>query len=280
MLDCVSSDVHGCHYIAHSYTIVNSVAHVADAIATGYKYNMKSIDEIRLENFLALLGRYKQAEIGRRIQRSPGQVQQWAAKARKSPAKGSRNIDDESARLLEASLNLPVNWMDNDHSASGTLPGAVPVVAYHPDEPLDDSEIEIPALNVVVGAGNRIHTEPVEEERRFRYSLEWIRRYGLKADKLIRYKVRGSSMDPFISDGSWITVEMGTTQVTDGSVYLLRYGDQISVKFLFRRYDGGLIVRSFNPSEPDVVVPAQDLEHIEVLGRVVESTNMLIKAIK
>lgn len=160
------------------------------------------------------------------------------------------------------------------------LSGPVPVGLYHAEEPLADGEVEIPAVNVLVGAGNRIHTEQVQEERRFRYSLDWIQRYGLKPDKLVRYRVRGTSMDPFISDGSWITVEMGYAQVNDGGTYLLRYGDQISVKFLFRRYDGGLILRSFNPSEPDVVVPAQDLEHVDVLGRVVESTNMLIKPIK
>lgn len=287
MRECVSTNIHGSKYIALGYIDVNSVAHVARGIANSYKDRMKSIVEIRLENFRHLLRQYKQAEIARRMGRSPGQIQQWAARAAGRNVKGSRNIDDVSARLLEESLGLERNWMDQDHFSATAriveplaLSGPVPVGLYHAEEPLADGEVEIPAVNVLVGAGNRIHTEQVQEERRFRYSLDWIQRYGLKPDKLVRYRVRGTSMDPFISDGSWITVEMGYAQVNDGGTYLLRYGDQISVKFLFRRYDGGLILRSFNPSEPDVVVPAQDLEHVDVLGRVVESTNMLIKPIK
>lgn len=151
---------------------------------------------------------------------------------------------------------------------------------YHEEEPLDDGEFAVPALNVRVGAGNRIHTEQIKEERQYRYSREWARRYGLNPKKLIRYRVRGTSMEPLIKDESWILVEMGYNKICDGNLYLLRYGDQVSVKFLFKRYDNGLIVRSFNPSEPDVVVPPSDLEHVEVLGRVVETSSMWVKRIK
>jgi phage repressor protein C with HTH and peptisase S24 domain len=239
---------------------------------------MKSAEDVRTENLEAIIRDMaggSVAELARITGKDPTLISRWRSKNPKT----RKVMSHQTAREMEKALKLPMNWMDQDHTATA-LPDAVPVVAYHPEEPLEDGEIEIPAINVLVGAGNCIHTEPVREERRFRYSTEWLQRYGLRPDKLIRHKVRGTSMEPFISDGSWITVEMGTTQIVDGNVYLLRYGSQISVKFLFRRYDGGLIIRSFNPSEPDVVVPIQDLEHIEVLGRVVESTNMLIKPVK
>lgn len=278
------SAVFSCPNITLSVSIASSImtdASIAPLIPRRDTTIMKSAEDVRATNLDALIRDVADgsvAEFARLTGKDPTLISRWRSKNPKT----RKIISPQTAREIERALKLPQNWMDNDHSggASKSAPGAFPVVAYHPDEPLEDGEIEIPALNVAVGAGNRIHTEEVKEERRFRYSMEWLQRYGLKADKLIRYRVRGSSMDPFISDGSWITVEMGSTQVIDGNVYLLRYGDQISVKFLFRRYDGGLIIRSFNPSEPDVVVPVTDLEHIEVLGRVVESTNMLIKAIK
>jgi phage repressor protein C with HTH and peptisase S24 domain len=274
-------------YIAHGYIYVNSARHVARAIAISYNNLMKSIVTIRLENFRRLLAKHKQAEIARLMGRGPGQVQQWAAKAMGRDTKGSRNIDDDSARLIEKALGLPENWMDQDHdalAASVVEPVALtdpnrPIIC-HDEEPLDDNEFVVPALNVEVGAGYRIHTEPIKEKRRYRYSKDWARSYGLNPKKLFRFRVRGTSMEPLIKDGSWILVEMGYTNVCDGNLYLLRYGDQVSVKFLFKRYDHGLIVRSFNPSEPDVVVPATDLEHVEVLGRVVETINMWVKRIR
>jgi len=242
---------------------------------------MQTIAE-RLEHALKESG-MTASELARAIRIRPQAVSQWISGTTKSPS---------ATNLLRAAkvMGVDPDWLieGKTRRVAATarvveplaLSGPVPIGLYHAEDPLADGEVEIPAVNVRVGAGNRIHTEQVQEERRFRYSLDWIQRYGLKPEKLVRYRVRGTSMDPFISDGSWITVEMGYTQVNDGGTYLLRYGDQISVKFLFRRYDGGLILRSFNPSEPDVVVPAQDLEHVDVLGRVVESTNMLIKPIK
>ncbi|MDD2749817.1 helix-turn-helix transcriptional regulator [Acidithiobacillus sp.] len=97
---------------------------------------MKSIVDIRLQNFRALLAKHKQAELARMIGRSPTQVQQWAAKACGKQTKGARNIDSITARRLEVALGLPANWMDNDHETSNApLPGAEPTeVAQHSEQ--------------------------------------------------------------------------------------------------------------------------------------------------
>jgi len=118
MLRSESFDIHARHYIAHGYALVNSLLLVEKCIASRYKVGMKSIDQIRLNNLLTLLQTWKQAEIARRIERTPPQVFQWVAKARGRTDRWARNMDDESARLLESALGLPDNWMDNDHSAA------------------------------------------------------------------------------------------------------------------------------------------------------------------
>lgn len=182
---------------------------------------------------------------------------------------------------VDAFINEDLTGQPSTVATQGEgLCDAAKLSIYHPDDVLDDGEIEIPALNVRVGAGNRILLEPVQEERKFRYSREWILRYGLVSDKLFMFRVFGTSMEPVIQNGSWITVELGDHPVKDGQPYLIRSGDQVMVKYLWRRPDGGLIIRSHNPNNPDIVVPFSEMEHVAVLGEVVESTNMWRKPVK
>ena len=157
------------------------------------------------------------------------------------------------------------------------IPGTSPISLYHPEEPLAECEFTVPAVNIRVGAGSRIVTDPVETEGVMRYSLAWARKYLLKPDRLVRYRVRGDSMDPIIKDGSWILVEMGDFPIRDGMPYLIRAGEDVQVKFLFKRPDGGVIIRSHNPANPDVILTGTERGNMDVLGRVVESVQMWVK---
>jgi hypothetical protein len=82
---------------------------------------MRTIDEIRRANLEILLSEAgSQAEIGRRIDRTPNQVNQWFGKG------SSRNIGDKSARELEVAFDKPKGWMDQDHNSESQSAGRVP----------------------------------------------------------------------------------------------------------------------------------------------------------
>ncbi len=242
---------------------------------------MQTIAE-RLEQALKESG-MSASELARAIRIRPQAVSQWISGATKSPS--AKNL----LRAAEA-MGVDPGWLIEGKGSRAAvtariveplaLPDAARIDAYHPEEDLLPGEVAIPALNVRVGAGNRIVTEPVKEERRFRYSIDWLHKYGLDASKLIRFRVQGQSMEPVIMSGAWITVDMSNTAVVDGFPYLIRSGDQIAVKYLFKRPDQGLIIRSHNPSEPDVVVPIGEMENVSVLGRVVESSTMWVRPVK
>ncbi len=206
-------------------------------------------------------------------------LQQLLAGYQGGKDKKPRDVGDKMARTIEEGLGLPPLWMDNSH-ASSLSAVAEPVAEYEIDEPLADGEVPIPAMNFRVGAGSRIVAEPVKQGRIFRYSKEWLNKYGLKAKHLVRFKVAGESMEPIIKDGSWITVDLSNTRVCEGNMYLIRSGEDIQVKFLFRRPDGGLIIRSGNPVWADVQVPSAELQHIGIIGRVVESSTTWIKPVR
>lgn len=134
MVENIGPEVHDCNYIACRYMFVNSISLVETDIARGYIVGMKDIETIRKENATLLLGKgglIRQAELARRMHISPAQVQQWKA--------GYRIPESESCRKIEKAAELPVGWMDQDHSAIGgefTILGgalALPVPTESPE---------------------------------------------------------------------------------------------------------------------------------------------------
>jgi phage repressor protein C with HTH and peptisase S24 domain len=76
-------------------------------------------------------------------------------------------------------------------------------------------------------------------------------------------------MVPMLYPRDTILVNTEETNVVDGRLYAIRYGDELRVKYLSRRLDGTMILRSVNPAYKDEEVPPQIAdEHITVIGRV------------
>ena len=86
---------------------------------------------------------------------------------------------------------------------------------------------------------------------------------------LVLIEARGDSMEPTIRDGSILTVDLTPDQpLQSASLYVIRVDDDLMVKRLERRLDGGLIVHSDNPRyAPETVARAQ-LGQLQILGQV------------
>jgi transcriptional regulator with XRE-family HTH domain len=287
MLDCVSSNIHTADYIALRYTLVNSMATVASAIVLGYNEDMKSIDEIRLFNFLRLLQNTTQAEVARRMERSPGQIQQWAAKARGSSGKGARNIDDSSARLIESALGLAANWMDHEHishtatlsvegpvaaaiggAAAGLLPNLsspLAVAEWEDVKDLEDDMVIIPRYRMAFSAGSgTVIFEVQKTEKGDAFRSGWLRQKGCSAKDCFLASVEGDSMEPSLFCGDSVLVSRKQKEIIDRKVYAVCVDGKIFCKRLFKAADE-IVMRSDNSAYPEIRISAS---LIEIIGRV------------
>jgi len=122
-----------------------------------------------------------------------------------------------------------------------------------------------------------MNTEQQEQIPQALYSIEDLKKYGLKAENLLEFRVEGDSMDGVLPGGSWALTDRSRTAIQDGRAYVLRRGEDMQVKYLLQRPDGGVIIRSHNPKYQDVVVAASELEHVEVIGEVVGSRRTWIE---
>lgn len=223
----------------------------------------------------------KNAELARAAKTSSTSVGFWLD--------GSNGISAAKARLLGEFLHVDPLWLElgegSPTAAAFTQPvrdeerrqavreqpfNRSVVSAFDLDDEVSDDMLLVPESRIEFAAGDgHINYELVEDQEPATYRRSWFQKYGLNPDRVRRFRVTGDSMEPMLFARDTILVNLDETQVIDGRLYALRYGDQLRVKYLSKRLDGTLVLRSVNPAYKDEEVSA-DLanEHITVIGRV------------
>lgn len=211
-----------------------------------------------------------QADLARATGAKPPSVNAWFSGETKSMKAATAA---KAARLYECSAH----WLATGEgemlaiSSSATL--GKPVRAHEDGEPLPDEYIQIPETEVRFAAGNgrkALFDEVLDSVPRT-YRRDWFAKEGINPVHAHCFKVHGESMEPFLYDGDSVLVNLGETQILNGKVYALRYGDELRIKRVYRKLDGSLILHSDNPTfiPRDEEVPAQAVEqHISIIGRV------------
>ena len=156
--------------------------------------------------------------------------------------------------------------------SSGDSSTLTPIVAWDHAEDLPPGEyVFIPRLAITLSAGNghdQIEFEFVKSQPQA-FRADWVRAQRLRPAKLASMTAKGDSMEDRIHDGDALVVDTSQTDVIDGKPYALWYEGGERVKRLFRIPGGGLRISSDNRKYPDIVLAAQDLEHVRIIGRVV-----------
>jgi phage repressor protein C with HTH and peptisase S24 domain len=135
-----------------------------------------------------------------------------------------------------------------------------------------DSEeyIKIPRYEVAASAGGGavVHSEQVVDYLSFR--AEWVRNtLGVSVRDLALISVIGDSMEPTLSDGDVVLLDMTTKSVLDGSIYALQLNGGLLVKRIQRKLDGSVVVKSDNPRYDQEEVSEDKADRLKIIGRVV-----------
>jgi phage repressor protein C with HTH and peptisase S24 domain len=182
------------------------------------------------------------------------------------------DFDDLSSSRRAAMLEHESATDLSEQEAADRIPLGVPIIEWNdPSDLPEGAYVFVPRYDVHVSAGNghTVQAEPLHE-RPQAFRSEWVKRKRLQHNGLMCVYAKGDSMEPRINDGDSLLVDRNQKTMTDGRVYVLRFGDEVRVKRLFKRPDGGLIIRSDNTDHyPDVIVTAEEMQHVEIIGRVV-----------
>ncbi|WP_323141309.1 LexA family transcriptional regulator [Massilia phyllosphaerae] len=219
----------------------------------------------RLTEVMAELGLEKPKDLADFCRVSEGLVSQWFS--------GRTKLGPKPLRAL-ARTQFNLDWV-----TEGKLPkyraehgeSTRRVRVLHPDDPLPDDVVLVPESRIEFAAGNGRTAlyELVEDEEPATYRRSWFQKHGINPERVRRFRVAGDSMEPMLYARDTILVNLDERNVIDGKMYAIRYGDELRVKYLSRRVDGTLLLRSVNPAYPvEEVSPELVEQHISIIGRV------------
>lgn len=137
---------------------------------------------------------------------------------------------------------------------------------------INDKEgfVKIPRYEVSAsaGGGSLVHSEQIVDHLTFR--ADWVRNtLGIPVSALALISVKGDSMEPTLSNGDVILIDMSKNGFDDNAVYVLRLNGTLLVKRVKRNFDGSVLVSSDNTMYTPDLIDVAILDTLNVVGRVV-----------
>ncbi|WP_225783364.1 S24 family peptidase [Xenophilus sp. Marseille-Q4582] len=159
--------------------------------------------------------------------------------------RGDKSFSADLAREIEEAFGLEKYYLDNDH-------GIDPFVA-------------VERVNVRVSAGPGAHPEVVEADGALQFRRDFLMSCGASSASAKIVTVTGTSMEPTITDGAVLLINIANKEPKNNAIYALATSDGLLVKRLIRVGEAW-IARSDNPDgNPDR--PLEDGDR--VIGRAV-----------
>jgi phage repressor protein C with HTH and peptisase S24 domain len=180
---------------------------------------------------------------------------------------GEGDVFEPEKRAPEVNMP-PMDWHPGDQTgldADGNYrkPKSAPPL-------LADDFVTVPRYDVEACAGHGavIHSEQVVDHLAFR--ADWVRHaLGVQQYDLALISVKGDSMEPTLSNGDLILLDMHSGKVEDNAIYALQHNGTLLVKRIQRRLDGSVVVSSDNPRYEAESISVEGVSALRVVGRVV-----------
>lgn len=226
----------------------------------------------RILSRLSELG-LSQAALARKIGVTPTAVNLWV--------KGSTtNLKAETLIAASRALRVRPAWLSTgigEKEINPELNGEPVSVIEEIADPLNDYVI-IPEYVLEFSAGGgSIAENDCPDCIPAAYKLSWMHSIGLNPKNARRFRVRGDSMEPTLSNNDRILVDISQNQperIQDGAVYAVRYGEGLKVKRLQRRINGRIVLISDNPAYPEEEVLPEYADDFAIIGRVLERSSV------
>ena len=183
----------------------------------------------------------------------------------KSMAVGRKIITPKIASDIERTTGISASWLllgtgDMFDKPAGTLAkafgddsGSRYSISYYPD--------------IKASAGNGYCNSEISDVEIISLPKAIIDK-KINAGKIDAIRVHGDSMTPTIRENDIIFVATNMQEIYDNKIYVIRFGDEIRVKRIFKRRGEKILLRSDNQAFPDEEVSVHD-EDVAVLGQVI-----------
>lgn len=139
-----------------------------------------------------------------------------------------------------------------------------------------DEYAYVPLYDAKISAGHGGWAEGARVLTKLAFTRYSLRKKGLDPSQLSAVRVDGDSMLGLLDDGDTVMVDHSRNSLEGEGVYVIRLDDHLYAKRLQRQFDGSVHVISENKAYRDMVVPREQLEAFEIIGRVVWAGGWMI----
>ena len=130
----------------------------------------------------------------------------------------------------------------------------------------------IPRYDVEASGGHGRFVERESEIGKLAFRTDWLRQKGLDPNDLVVIRIVGDSMSPTIRDGSLLLVNADEGRSVRDGIYVLRLDGELIAKRIQKDVvKGGLYIKSDNPAYSEQYIPADEIERLYIVGRVIWS---------
>lgn len=137
------------------------------------------------------------------------------------------------------------------------------------EAPAEDKYAYVPLYDARCSAGHGAWSEGAKVLTMLAFTAYSLRKQGLEPAKLSAIRVDGDSMEGLLSDGDTVMIDHARNALEGEAVYVIRLDDHLYAKRLQRQFDGSIHIISENKAYRDMIVPKEQLNDLEIIGRVV-----------
>lgn len=138
-----------------------------------------------------------------------------------------------------------------------------------PESRTPADSVQVKMLNVVASAGPGYENDDPTILKLLPFSKSVLEELGVKIGNARFLVARGDSMEPTISDGAVVLVDVSYVRPSVDGIYIVVVGNEVRIKRVARGWDGAVTLVSDNERYPAETLSAPDAEGLNVAGKVV-----------
>ncbi|SFD13920.1 XRE family transcriptional regulator [Pseudoalteromonas denitrificans] len=127
----------------------------------------------------------------------------------------------------------------------------------------------IPGYHISVSTGHGAFNGDAQIKRHLAFRKKWLDYKHLVSSQLAVVFAKGDSMEPTIHNNNTILVDLSDKKLSEGLIYVIRIGEELYAKRLQQYIDGSVRLISDNKEYIDQLLKPDELEQLEIIGKVV-----------
>lgn len=209
------------------------------------------------------------ASVGERIRELRKEMQQSDLAGKLGIHKNTMTNYERGDRFPDVNILLKLLKVFPDTNPAWLLTGEG---SQNKSEPVQGGFVMFPRYELQVGDGLERHIESEQIVDSISFKEDWVQNFlRVPRENLALMTVKGDSMNPTLSDGDMVLVDLRGARIEDSAIYVLEFEEALMVKRIQRKLDGSVIIKSDNHLYEPEVLQKDRVESLKIIGRVVWS---------